>query len=113
MTKDVFNTAKYKVYSAISVLTRNGQVANLVSVRKMTGLRTGLANSTLHDMTGRGIIASIDHNKTNGCTLKYRLSAQGKRNLAEYQERHKMGYDLRLKRKKPQKVDWSWFKLFK
>lgn len=105
---DVFNLLKYRILYCVAMLnslgcpvTTKNVWRHMHSIYSYVGIR-----SRMSEMSGRELTARYKKSKTDQCKLVYRLSAQGKRNLAAYQERHRNGFDLRLK-KVPKKMDWS------
>jgi len=103
---DKFNIMKYRILMSVAILNSLGCPATTRAIwRHMSSVhRYDTLTSRISAMTDRELIAQ--RSKIKGCVFKYKLSAQGKRNLAAYQERHKNGFSLRLK-KVPKKVDWS------
>lgn len=107
---DKFNLMKYRILMSVAILNSLGCAATTRAIwRHMSSIyRYDTLTSRISAMTDRELIAQ--RSKIKGCVFKYKLSAQGKRNLMGYQERQKNGYNLRLK-SLPQKMDWSGIKL--
>lgn len=103
---DKFNLMKYRILMSVAILNSLGRPATTRAIwEHMSSIyRYDTLSSRISAMTNRELIAQRANIK--GCVFKYKLSAQGKRNLRGYQERHKNGLNLRLK-KVPKQTNWD------
>jgi hypothetical protein len=103
---DVFNLMKYRILSSVAILnslncpvTARNVWRHMSSCYKFSTIRGKMSVMTNVELLAR-------YSPTSHASLQYSLSSQGKRNLKAYQERHRNGFNLRLK-KVPKKMDWS------
>jgi hypothetical protein len=109
---DVFNLMKYRILSAVALLNSIGCPATSKNIwyHMYGNYKYPSVTGRIQKMTYRELTPKHQKKSINGCRFVYKLSAQGKRNLKGYQERHKNNLNLRLK-KLPQRMNWDHIQL--
>ena len=108
---DPYNRRRFKILFTINYLEKLGCTANSRLVSRLSGLKIIQVTNAIQRMAGGEVIVKNDPLNLHGCCYKYKLSTKGKRILGGYKARYEAGYDLRLRRKTPIKVDYSDFEL--
>ncbi|HKL12718.1 MAG TPA: hypothetical protein VJ907_03855 [Halanaerobiales bacterium] len=111
MEKDPYNQRRFKILFTINYLEKLGCTANSHTVSRISGINKANVAKAVLRMADGEIIVKRDKLNLHSCSYKYKLSTKGKRILGGYKARYEAGYDLRLRRKNPIKVDYSDFEL--
>ena len=111
LKKDPYNRRRYQILYTINYLEKLGCTANVRTVSRLSGIEIQTVSSAISRMADGEITVRRDKTRLHGCSFKYKLSTKGQRILGGYVARYEAGYDLRLRRKNPVKVDYSDFEL--
>ena len=111
LISDPYNRRRFQILFTINYLEKLGCTANSNTISRVSGISIKPLSGAIHRMADGEILVERDKLNLHGCSYKYKLSAKGKRILGRYNARYQAGYDLRLRRKNPVKVDYSDFEL--
>lgn len=104
-----YNLTKYRTLFAIVACVANDIPATSYSISVLTGMKQKHVVKQL--IYYESYILPKRYSKSpDGCRLKYKLSAKGKRVFVAFKERHRNGLNLNI-RKFPKRMNWEGVKI--
>lgn len=108
--RNKFNVTKTQILYAVRLLTKHEHIANSHAVGGLLGKDRQFAGRQLNRLDPTYITALRDNKRTDGCTLKYKLTKAGSTRLDKMLIRFRQGESLKLTAA-PYPVDYSNFEL--